>query len=716
MFHITFKNQTLRLMRAMRSPHPDASMSAAHVQQVSPEFKKEAIRSVIAIVGFIGVYILLIAFSLGLIALCCYAGVMIMTFKATFYTLIIGIGIMGFGVMVFIFLIKFLFATSKVDESDAIQITAQDHPRLFEMIRLLAKEVGTSQPKKIFLSADVNASVSYNSSFWSMFLPIRKNLRIGLGLVNAVNVSELKAVIAHEFGHFSQRSMKVGSWVYQVNRIIHDMLYNNKGYGESLDSASRSSNIIAFFVYLTVQVVKGIQWVLQGMYAVVNKSYLGLSRQMEFHADLVAASLCGSNNIISALRRADFSSAGYSATLQVCNELWEEKKIVSNFYAHHKRTIATIATQNSTELEDGLPVVFNSDAKAAHRIIVKDQWASHPTIDEREAYLEPFHLSAEVNKTSAWALFNADDNWQEQLTRLLYRELPMEERKETVDDSVFEAIVIKKAEQTAHPKIFKDFYANRVVQPFNVEAAVQLPFKRIAFTDLLTEEAASLPKNIQALADDIATLSAIISGKLKVKSFDFEGTKYKSKEATAILATLESEAKEKGASLVTLDQEVFRFFYYDLPLKEAEGLKKGWQQYFDHRQMTDTYLEKVNAMLSPLGAIYRGETIPLHTIEEIILHLKETHEAWFKTFIKDYLQNNELETNPSLKEKGSLFVSADFQYFSHNQFFDTELEQLNTLVQELWISMSDQQQATFKAITERQAASLTASTQVIACR
>jgi hypothetical protein len=40
-----------------------------------------------------------------------------------------------------------------------------------------------------------------------MFLPVRKKLEIGVGPVNSINASELKAVIAHEFVHFSKRSM-----------------------------------------------------------------------------------------------------------------------------------------------------------------------------------------------------------------------------------------------------------------------------------------------------------------------------------------------------------------------------------------------------------------------------------------------------------------------------------------------------------------------------
>ena len=40
-----------------------------------------------------------------------------------------------------------------------------------------------------------------------------------LMLVNALTLSELKAVLAHEFGHFAQRSMALGNWVYIAQQI-----------------------------------------------------------------------------------------------------------------------------------------------------------------------------------------------------------------------------------------------------------------------------------------------------------------------------------------------------------------------------------------------------------------------------------------------------------------------------------------------------------------
>ena len=56
------------------------------------------------------------------------------------------------------------------------------------------------------------------------FLPTPKNLQIGLGLLNVLNLSEFKAVLAHEFGHFTQKSMRVGSYVYIANRFMIDMV------------------------------------------------------------------------------------------------------------------------------------------------------------------------------------------------------------------------------------------------------------------------------------------------------------------------------------------------------------------------------------------------------------------------------------------------------------------------------------------------------------
>jgi Zn-dependent protease with chaperone function len=671
----------------------------------SPEFKKEATRSIIAIVAFIAVYFLLFALSLVLVGACFYGGLTLIALKPSFYTLLIGGGIVGCGVMIFFFLIKFLFASTKVDNSDSVEITHAEHPKLVETIYALAEATGTPKPKRIFLSADVNASVFYNSSFWSMFFPIRKNLKIGLGLVNTLNVSELKAVIAHEFGHFSQRSMKVGSWVYQVNKIIYDMLFNNQGYVNSLASIASVHGIIAFFVQLTIQLVKAIQWVLHGMYKVVNKSYFGLSRQMEFHADLVAATVCGSNNIVSALKRSEFADVCLNATLDVCSKAWQEKKMVSDFYAAHRVVVKHLAHLNNMNLENGLPVIIEDGQTAVTpRVNYKDQWASHPTLQERRANLEPYGLVADVEAASAWTLFANEASWKEELTKQFYKSVSPADVNGLLDITSFEQLYTGQIQRFSFPPLFKEFYNNHVVTKFDPEAAVHQPFVMKPFKAVLDEEGILLPKRLQYLEQDIAVLKGIQNKEIVTSSFDFDGKKYSRKDATVILEQLEREKDEMQERLVKLDQLVFRYFYAIAPLPEAEQLKEAYITYYAKREKVNALLVDLNRLMDRLGPVFRGETLTIEGIQEMISDVKENHEPAFKKALNEWLSAGAFDADANLKAVVEKFTLSQYEYFAGNSFFDNELIELNNLVQDSWNGISNYVFSLFKSIAETQAA------------
>src|SRR5262249_35948718 len=124
-----------------------------------------------------------------------------------------------------LYLVKGLFKGSHQDESLLLEITEADQPELFKFIRQICADTGAPVPHMVYLTPEVNAAVFYQSSFLSLVLPTPKNLLIGLGLVNMLNLSEFKAVLAHEFGHFSQKSMKVGTYVYVANKVMADIIY-----------------------------------------------------------------------------------------------------------------------------------------------------------------------------------------------------------------------------------------------------------------------------------------------------------------------------------------------------------------------------------------------------------------------------------------------------------------------------------------------------------
>jgi len=86
-------------------------------------------------------------------------------------------------------------------------------------------------------------------------LPGRKNLVIGLGLVNRLNLSEFKAVLAHEFGHFSQNSMKLGSYVYTSNRIIGEIVFGRDWLDDLIAGFCQTDIRIAVFAWALAGIV-----------------------------------------------------------------------------------------------------------------------------------------------------------------------------------------------------------------------------------------------------------------------------------------------------------------------------------------------------------------------------------------------------------------------------------------------------------------------------
>ncbi|MEO0404745.1 MAG: hypothetical protein AAF193_07735, partial [Bacteroidota bacterium] len=132
---------------------------------ISPKFKKQATRSILSVLLFVFIYTLIFAASIALTAACAVAGIVIVAAAPSFITIGIGLALVSLGIVVFIFLVKFIFNSEKIDRSNFIQVTASEQPELFKVIDQLVEKTGTKFPKKVYITPDVNAAVFYNSSF-----------------------------------------------------------------------------------------------------------------------------------------------------------------------------------------------------------------------------------------------------------------------------------------------------------------------------------------------------------------------------------------------------------------------------------------------------------------------------------------------------------------------------------------------------------------------
>ncbi len=108
----------------------------------------------------------------------------------------------------------------RIAEPSGLRVTREETPRLHAAIEEVARKMGGVQVHSVSVSSDFNASI-VQTPRWGIFGNYRNHLEIGLPLAMALNVDELKAVIAHEMGHLSQAHGKFGAWIYRQRVTWH---------------------------------------------------------------------------------------------------------------------------------------------------------------------------------------------------------------------------------------------------------------------------------------------------------------------------------------------------------------------------------------------------------------------------------------------------------------------------------------------------------------
>lgn len=673
--------------------------------EVSDSFKKQAGKVIFSIFLFFLVYLLLVIASVGLAVGCFYLGIVIIAALPRLLTIILGLGLIATGASVIFFLIKFIFAVSKNENPNRIEVKESEQPRLFAFIRELTRQTNTRFPKKIFISPEVNACVFYNSSFWSMFLPVRKNLEIGLGLVNAINISEFKAVMAHEFGHFSQKSMKLGSFTYNVNRVIYNMLYENTSYTSFLNSWGNIHGLLAILAITTSKIAQGIQWILRGMYRLINKSYMGLSREMEFHADAIAASVAGGNNIISGLSRIEVAQNCYNSAMSKADEMLKQNKKSNNLFSNQLTIFQAIGREYKLSITNGLPDVTYQFIQSftSSRVNFKNQWASHPTLEERKGGVDALNMNREPDTTRAWSIFDNAEKLQEMLTDKIYADVTLEKEPVLYNQSEFEEIYTKDRNQYVLPELYKGFYNGRYIDTkgWNLNEILAGVTNKTP-EKIFNEQNSVLYKSIIQNESDLETLKAIANMQIDTKSFDFDGEKYAVSDATHVIKKLEEEIEQQKKLLDELDKEVFQLFYQKAGLHKEE-LKQLYEQYMQLTSNQSEYLEIANLTLNTINPLYsNGNSIEF--VNKVIYDLKHDAELKLKRVFRDTISNKILTSfeNQHLLDKLNGFLNKDYAYFINGEFQTNELAELTELIQSIADMWNNHRFRLFKKILEDQ--------------
>ncbi|HEX8545815.1 MAG TPA: M48 family metallopeptidase [Cytophagaceae bacterium] len=645
---------------------------------VSPDFKKNAGKAIFSIILFIFLYLSLVALAIGLTALCVIGGILIIAIKAMWITVALGIGLASLGFFILFFLLKFLFTKHKADRSQLYELKKEDEPRMYGFIEDVVKEVGTDLPKKIYLSSEVNASVFYNSTFWSMFLPVRKNLNIGVGLINSLTQQELKAILAHEFGHFSQKSMRVGSFVYNVNQVIYNLLYDNESFELMMQKWASVSGFFSIFLFIATKVIAGIQYILRKMYSFVNVQYLALSREMEFHADKVAVHVAGKKPMKDSLLRLDFAQHSLMSVFGFYETKIASNVKTKNLFQEHKFAMNFLAANNELPMENGFPGVSETEMKKFNKskLNIKDQWASHPSTEDRIRAIDS--MTVEVIGEGTAPALDLFDNFQvieEDLSEKIFSSINFtkEAGYTTLED--FRRQYQEEYRLNTFEKIYNGYYDDRNIDSFDL-GSIEVVTEVALFEDLYSKEKVDNVYELLGLREDKKSLDNINKGLTAIQSFDYNGKKYNVKEEGVIDLMQELEGEEKVLETRLKDNDINIYTYF-LGLAKASGLERALESKYTKLFEIDNSFEKKVSLYTEL--INATQFMQVQTpFEEIAAGLKDLlpKEKKLKSAIKELVAMDVMarEINEVMRKNFESYLEKDLVYFKDDAYDNTTLQ------------------------------------------
>lgn len=651
-------------------------MNKKEVQQTA-EFKRQATKSIMAIALFIFVYLIILTLAVILTGLCITFGVLLIVTKPLFITIALGIGLSSLGVLILIFLLKFIFKSHRVDRSNLIEITEQQEPALFNMIREIVETVGTTFPKKVYLSSEVNAAVFYDSSFWSMFFPVKKNLLIGLGLTNTITREEFKAILSHEFGHFSQKTMKVGSYVYNVNQVIFNMLFENESYENLVQKWSNVSGYFSVFVTIAGKINEGIQWILRKLYVVVNKSYMGLSREMEFHADEIAASVTGFQPLKTSLLRMALADNSFNNVLDFYNSKIDLNIKSNNIYHDQSAVMHFVAEFNNIPLKNLLPDISLEEQSKFNKskLVISDQWSSHPTTEQRISRLEKSGFIANITgDTPANSIFSNAEKLQQQITEKIFESVKYEGETQKMTTAEFSEEYKKETLNDSFSKIYNGYYDNK--NPLKFDLSMVDAYEQTCLSELFSDTHVDLVYSAIALENDIHTLQNIANKTLNIKTFDYDGMRYKRKNSVMLIEKLKPELENLKESIKANDKKIFEFFKNEEKQQNRqERLTQIYSAFFQYDEDFDSKFELRNKLLKDLEFV--AETTPFNDIKANFKRIKPIEQQLkneMKPLLNDPLLQSEI--THETKEKLEEYLSTTLEYFGVTSYYDENLSTL----------------------------------------
>ena len=275
------------------------------------------------------------------------------------------------------------------------ELPRAEAPGLWTLAEEIARRTGTRPVDAIYVTPWVTVAVTERGSLTQKLRGLGKRcLVVGLGALQAMTQAEFAAILAHEYGHFSNRDTAGGNLAFQVRVSIYNMAFQLARRG-----LARWYNPAWLFI--------------NGYNRVFLRLTLGASRLQEILADRYAVMAYGVRNFVDGLTRIVRLDLAFALQVDQEAKLADaENRTLHNLY--------TLPPLDATAEQDTL-------AKRMADVMGRptSPYDSHPAVNERFRLVAPLAGRYDISgrQEPVWALFQDPDALQTEMTALVQKDV-----------------------------------------------------------------------------------------------------------------------------------------------------------------------------------------------------------------------------------------------------------------------------------------------------
>ncbi|MEU5199201.1 M48 family metallopeptidase [Streptomyces scabiei] len=300
----------------------------------------------------------------------------------------------------------FMLRTPKGEDPPGLAVTEADEPGLWRAVRELADAVGTRAPSRIVLTADVNAAVCEDARLLGLRAGPR-HLYLGIPLAQGLTEAQLRAVLAHELGHYSHADTRLAAITArgraQVLRTIghfeeradrtagRERARLEKKNARAAAKGKKTKEIDTAGAGITY---RAMAWIYTCYARLYIRATLTDARRQEYAADAAAARITGRDATASALREIPALDAAFGFYMNSYATLGAEARLLpprGEFFGGHGRMLSA----RQLELA-GLRAELPTEPASPYD--------SHPPIADRVARIEALPADGRADEAPGPAL------------------------------------------------------------------------------------------------------------------------------------------------------------------------------------------------------------------------------------------------------------------------------------------------------------------------